>query len=150
MNLKTTFIGLELKSPVIAGSCGLTADIDKLQEIANQGAGAVILKSLFEEQINREAAECISGDSYPEEADYIQNYVRAHTVQHYIDLVKQAKAKLDIPVIASVNCLRDGEWLALLPIGTSWCGRFRIEIFLFCRLMNLWRVRKLKICILIL
>ena len=112
MNLKTTFIGLELKSPVIAGSCGLTADIDKLQEIANQVAGAVILKSLFEEQINREAAECISGDSYPEEADYIQNYVRAHTVQHYIDLVKQAKAKLDIPVIASVNCLRDGEWIS--------------------------------------
>lgn len=110
MNLKTKFAGLELKSPVIAGSCGLTADLNKIQEIAGHGAGAIVLKSVFEEQINREVARCID-DSYPEEADYIQNYVRAHTIQNYIDLVKSVKACLDIPVIASINCLRDGEWI---------------------------------------
>lgn len=111
-NLTTKFIGLELKSPIIVGSCGLTADLNKMQEMANNGAGAVILKSIFEEQINREASNCITDDSYPEEADYIQNYVRAHAVQQHIDLVKAAKAKVEIPVIASINCLRDGEWVS--------------------------------------
>lgn len=110
MDLKTNFLGLELSSPVIAGSCGLTADLDKMQEMARQGAGAVVLKSVFEEQINREASLCID-DSYPEETDYIQNYVRAHTIQKHIDLVKAAKSKLHIPVIASISCLRDGEWM---------------------------------------
>lgn len=110
-NLKTKFIGLELKSPIIAGSCGLTADVNKIQEMANNGVGAVILKSVFEEQINMEASQCI-GDSYPEEADYIQNYVRANAIQQYIDLIKAAKSKVDIPVIASINCLRDGEWIS--------------------------------------
>lgn len=111
-NLKTKFIGLEMKSPIIAGSCGLTADINKLEEMANNGVGAVILKSIFEEQINLEASSCILNEGYPEEADYIQNYVRANTIQQYIDLVKRAKTKLDIPVIASINCLKDGEWIS--------------------------------------
>jgi len=111
-NLKTKFIGLELNSPIIAGSCGLTADINKLQEMANSGVGAIILKSIFEEQINMEVSKYIGDDSYPEESDYMQNYIRANTVQHYIDLVKQAKATLDIPVIASINCLKDGEWIS--------------------------------------
>ena len=62
-NLTTKFIGLELKSPIIVGSCGLTADLNKMQEMANNGAGAVILKSIFEEQINREASNCITDDS---------------------------------------------------------------------------------------
>lgn len=110
-NLKTKFIGLELKSPIIAASSGLTADVNKLQQMANNGIGAVILKSIFEEQINQEASLCIGNEGYPEEADYIQNYVRANTIQQHIDLVKQAKAKLDIPVIASISCLKDGEWI---------------------------------------
>lgn len=111
-NLNTKFIGLELKSPIIAGSCGLTSDIHKLQEIASYGAGAVILKSVFEEQINMETSKVLGDNSYPEEADYIQNYIRANTIQHYIDLIKLAKSKLNIPVIASINCLRDGEWIS--------------------------------------
>lgn len=110
-NIKTKFIGLELNSPVIAGSCGLTADINKLQDMANNGAGAVVLKSIFEEQINAEVSQAIGDTSYPEEADYIQNYIRANTIQQYIDLIKLAKSQLDIPVIASINCLRDGEWI---------------------------------------
>ena len=52
VNLKTKFIGLELKSPIIAGSCGLTSEVSKIAEIALSGAGAIVLKSIFEEQIN--------------------------------------------------------------------------------------------------
>lgn len=111
-DLKTRFIGLELKSPVIVGSCGLTSEIKKLQEMENCGVGAVILKSIFEEQINMEVSKSMNESTYPEESDYIQNYIRANTVQQYIDLVKLAKAQLNIPVIASINCLRDGEWMS--------------------------------------
>lgn len=111
-NLKTRFIGLELQSPIIAGSCGLTADMKKLEEMAANGVGAVILKSVFEEQINAESSFHISDGSYPEEADYIQNYVRAHAIQQYIDLVKEAKSRLSVPVIGSISCLRDGEWIS--------------------------------------
>lgn len=111
-NLKTKFAGLELKSPVIAGSCGLTSEIKKLQELEVAGVGAVVLKSIFEEQINMEVSRSIGDNSYPEETDYIQNYIRANTVQEYIDLVKLAKEKLKIPVIASINCLSNGEWIS--------------------------------------
>ena len=65
-NLKTRFIGLELQSPIIAGSCGLTADIKKLEEMEANGVGAVILKSVFEEQINAESSSQISDSGYPE------------------------------------------------------------------------------------
>lgn len=111
-NLKTKFAGLELSSPIIAGSCGLTSDIKKLQEIEIAGAGAVVLKSIFEEQINMEVSRSVGDNSYPEETDYIQNYIRANTIQQYIDLVKLAKERLRIPVIASINCLRNGEWIS--------------------------------------
>ncbi|MEG2278255.1 MAG: dihydroorotate dehydrogenase-like protein [Odoribacter sp.] len=111
-NLKTTFVGLKLKSPIIAGSCGLTSDMNKLQEMEKNGVGAVILKSVFEEQINMETSNTLGDNSYPEEADYIQNYIRANTIQQYIDLVKLAKNKLNIPVIPSISCLKDGEWIS--------------------------------------
>lgn len=109
-DLKTKFIGLELKSPIIAGSCGLTSDVNKLVEMEGYGVGAVILKSVFEEQINMEAESNLGDGSYPEEADYIRNYVRGNALQKYIDLIVLAKERLTIPVIASINCLKDGEW----------------------------------------
>ena len=59
-----------------------------------------------------EASRSIGDNSYPEETDYIQNYIRANTVQQYIDLVKLAKERLKIPVIASINCLSNGEWIS--------------------------------------
>lgn len=111
VDLKMKFIGLEMPSPIIAGSCGLTSDIKKLEEMAANGVGAVILKSIFEEQIHREASEHITDNSYPEETDYIRHYIRANTIQQYIDLVKQAKERLSIPVIGSISCLQDGEWI---------------------------------------
>ncbi len=110
-NLKTRFIGLELQSPIIASSCGLTADLGKLEEMAANGVGAVILKSIFEEQINREASHSLGDGGYPEATDYIQHYIRANTIQQYIDFVKKAKEKLNIPVIGSISCLDDGEWI---------------------------------------
>lgn len=103
---------MTLKSPVIAGSCGLTADAGKLREIEKYGAGAVILKSVFEEQIRMDVQKMTGNSDSSEEGDYLRNYVRANTLQQYIGLVKDAKKNIGIPVIASVNCLADGEWVS--------------------------------------
>ncbi len=113
-NLETTYLGLKLKNPLVAASSGLTGSIDKITELANAGIGAVVLKSIFEEQINNEVTHMLGKESqntgYPEAEDYIKGYLRDNTIKKQIELVKLAKAKIDIPVIASVNCVSAEEW----------------------------------------
>ena len=115
-SLKTKYMGLELRSPIIAGSCGLTSDVNKMVEMEKAGVGAVVLKSIFEEQINEETSGVFKAgygmsDAYPEAEDYIKAYIRSNTIQKYVDLVRDAKSHLTIPVIASVNCFSGGEWV---------------------------------------
>ncbi len=115
-DLSTTYMGLDLRSPVIVGSSGLTRNIENLKEIERHGAGAVVLKSLFEEQIRFEIQKVFSYDevqtAYTEADDYIRNYARTHTVNEYLELIQQAKKELSIPVIASINCVSSKEWTA--------------------------------------
>ena len=113
-DLKTTYLGLELKNPLVAASSGLTSTVEKIQELAETGVGAVVLKSIFEEQINNEVTNMLSKDQhnmdYPEAEDYIKNYLRDNTVTKHLELVKKAKEAVDIPIIASVNCVSSQEW----------------------------------------
>ena len=113
-DLSTTYLGLKLRNPVIAGSSGLTRSIENLKEIEKNGAGAVVLKSLFEEQINYEAHKVLSHDdmqnAYSEAQDYIQNYAVSNKLDEYLDFVQQAKNNIEIPVIASINCVTASEW----------------------------------------
>ncbi|MFP4665092.1 MAG: dihydroorotate dehydrogenase-like protein [Bacteroidales bacterium] len=110
-NIATNFLGLELKSPVIASSSGLTQSIDNIKKIEENGAGAVILKSLFEEQINFEAGHMLSqSKAYPEAEDYIRNYAKHNSVDEYIKLIRNAKSEVDIPIIASINCVSANDW----------------------------------------
>ncbi|WP_292271184.1 dihydroorotate dehydrogenase-like protein [Butyricimonas sp.] len=115
--LKTKYMGLELRSPIIAASCGLTSDVEKMVEMEEAGVGAVVLKSIFEEQINQETSGVFNAgygmsDGYPEAEDYIKAYIRSNTIQKYVELVRNAKSRLSIPVIASVNCFSGGEWVS--------------------------------------
>jgi dihydroorotate dehydrogenase (fumarate) len=114
-NLETTYMGLKLKNPIIVGSSGLTNSVENVIEIAKEGAGAVVLKSLFEEQINQAANHTFDqgnfNNYYPEAQDYINNYSAENDVAIYLDLIKQCKAKVDIPIIASINCMDDNEWI---------------------------------------
>lgn len=110
-------MGLELRSPIIAASCGLTSNVEKMVEMEKVGVGAVVLKSIFEEQINQETTGVFNAgygmnDAYPEAEDYIKAYIRSNTIQKYVDLVRDAKSHLSIPVIASVNCFSGGEWIS--------------------------------------
>ncbi len=113
-DLSTTFMGLMLKNPIIVSSSKLTYDIDRLKQCEAAGAGAVVLKSLFEEQINVESDRMVGDlnfDAYADAYDYFQETSRDYYMNEYLDLVEQAKQNLSIPVIASVNCVSDGSWI---------------------------------------
>jgi dihydroorotate dehydrogenase (fumarate) len=113
-DLSTKYLGLDLKNPLIIGSCGLTNSVDKIKELADNGAGAVVLKSLFEEQIQAELSanlESYNAD-YPGATEYIREYTRGNEVDSYLKLIAETKKSVDIPVIASINCVSASEWVA--------------------------------------
>lgn len=107
---ETTYLGLPLKSPVIVGSCGLTTELENIKAFASAGAGAIVLKSLLEEQINTNILTLNTPDQHAEAYDYISHYVRDSSLQAYLNTIKQAKEATDVPIIASINCLSSTEW----------------------------------------
>jgi dihydroorotate dehydrogenase (fumarate) len=129
-DLSCKYLGLQLKNPVIVGSSGLTSSIENLKTIAKLGAGAVVLKSIFEEQIKYEANEFMNSDNpemeswkktfqgivsktefyYDEAFEYLTSYAKEHTLNQYLGLVSDAKKTIDIPVIASINCSTQYDW----------------------------------------
>lgn len=115
-DLSTTYLGLNLRNPVIVGSSGLTRNLDNLLTIEDKGAGAVVLKSLFEEQIRLDIRKVFSHEemqgAYTEADDYIRNYSRQQTISDYLTLIQNSKNRLSIPVIASINCVSSAEWPA--------------------------------------
>lgn len=114
VNLETTYMGLKLKNPLIVGSSGLTNSVENIIEIEKNGAAAVVLKSLFEEQINFAVHKTYMQDElqnmYPEADDYIRNYTRENDVGKYLELIQKAKEAVQIPIIASINCISNNEW----------------------------------------
>jgi len=112
--LKTTYAGLSIENPIIAASSGLTGSIESIKKIVDHKPGAIVLKSLFEEQIvvDAQAGVQINEYDYPESADYIRNYTRSHSISKYLEMVESAKKLSDIPVIASINCVSGSEWTA--------------------------------------
>lgn len=110
INLETKYLGLKLRNPLIVSSCGLTNSPDKIKKIEENGAGAVVLKSIFEEQIRFEAKKLLSYNDYPEAADYIENYSKNNSIEEYLKLIEESKKQVKIPVIASVNCVTADEW----------------------------------------
>jgi len=112
--LETTYLGLKLKNPIVAASSGLTSSVEKIVELEKAGIGAIVLKSIFEEQINGEVTSMLSKDTqnsgYPEAEDYIKGYLRDNTIKKHIELIESAKKAVNIPVIASVNCVSPDEW----------------------------------------
>ncbi|WP_054032329.1 dihydroorotate dehydrogenase-like protein [Desulfatitalea tepidiphila] len=116
MDITTTYLGLRLASPLIVGSSGLTGSVDKIAAFARHGAGAVVLKSIFEEEIlfeyediMKEAqAEGVNLDQF----DYYDYHLKGKRIDKYIELIRSAKKTVDIPVIASINCIFSHEWTA--------------------------------------
>lgn len=115
METKTKYLGLEIDSPVVVGSCGLTNDINNLQKIEEAGAGAVIIKSVFEEQIiydiKRNLSMMAPTDNYGMSYEYVASHVSDDSLGKHFDLIKEAKKRLHIPIVGSINCYSFENWM---------------------------------------
>lgn len=114
-NLTTKYLGLTLKNPIVAGSSGLTHSIEDLQALENKGVGAIVLKSIFEEEIVAEMKKAQAEISrpqtmYPEIYDFFDLGEMQDSVSSYISLITEAKKRLTVPIIASVNCVSADDW----------------------------------------
>lgn len=113
MDLSTSYMGLKMKNPIIIGSSGLTDKVDSIKKLEDNNAGAVVLKSLFEEQIKAEISKAskTEGNAYPEAYEYIEEYTKNKAITDYLNLIEGSKKSVDIPVIASINCVTSDEWI---------------------------------------
>ena len=141
MDTRVKYLGLDLESPIIVGSCGLAADVDSLCKMQEAGAGAVVLKSIFEEQIiydiKRNTHIYAPVSNYGESYTYVSQHSDPDTLQRHFDLIRQAKQRLSIPVIGSIDCYSYENWvtyarqfqdagcdalelnIAIIPVDTS-------------------------------
>jgi dihydroorotate dehydrogenase (fumarate) len=112
-DLTTRYMGLELTNPLVVASCSLTKSVDGVAKCADAGAGAVVLKSLFEEQIQAETAqmdEHLWLYGHTEAFEYVSKMAMPLGPRDYLKLIQGAKDKVSIPVIASLNCISPKWW----------------------------------------
>src|SRR6056297_1454470 len=111
MNTETSYLGIKLRNPVIVSSSGLSNSVEKIKQLEENGAGAIVLKSLFEEQITYDAGTLAKGTDYPEAMDYVNYYIKNNSVENYLKLIRQAKEEVSIPIFASINCISSSRWV---------------------------------------
>ena len=99
IDLSTEFAGLRLKNPIVAASSGLTRNLKTIKDLEAAGVAAIVLKSLFEEQIEAEMSQMMSPMDYPEAADYINAYVQSNEISKHLDFLREVKREVAIPVI---------------------------------------------------
>lgn len=130
-NLQTNYLGLTLKNPVIVSSSGLTSTVESIQKLEANGAAAVVLKSLFEEQILQEAGSLSLHSDYPEAEDYLRGYVTSNSVEKYLNLISKAKDAVNIPIIASINCFSASKWIDFAAkIQEAGADALEVNVFL--------------------
>lgn len=116
-DLRTTYMGIELKSPIIAGACNLVTDIHNLRKLEEAGVGAIVYKSLFEEQVQLENLELSERMTEYEErnAEQITLFPSSHTVPEspddYLLNLKKAREAVSVPLFASLNAIKDEIWV---------------------------------------
>jgi dihydroorotate dehydrogenase (fumarate) len=112
-DLSTTYMGLKLPSPLVLASSSLSNRVENFQAAEASGAGAVVLRSLFEEQIEAANTELEEQVAKMSEAHLeARTYLPPQRVgpQEYLRLVERAKKSVRIPIIASLNCAAPGSW----------------------------------------
>ena len=131
-NLETSYMGLKLKNPIIVSSSGLTNSVEKIKLLEEKNAGAVVLKSLFEEQINFEAGDLLRYNDFPGAEDYILTYSKNNSVEEYLKLIREAKRAVSIPIIASINCVSAADWSQFAKrVEEAGADAIELNIYLF-------------------
>lgn len=131
--MKTTYLGLKLPSPVIVSSSPYTSTVSTIEQCARNGAGAVVLKSIFEEQIIHQAAamEKLSDSAYGDAGFYLQRYLGDDYQARFLQLIRDARSAVEIPVIASINCVATSDaWIEYAAAMTE-AGAEALELNIF-------------------
>jgi len=115
VSLKTKYMGLELKNPIIVGANNMLKDMEKIKKIEQSGAAAIVYKSLFEEEIQLESLQLKGSlEEYDnrnaEMIDIFPNMQHAGPAEHLFNL-KEIKKAVNIPVIASLNAVNKETWV---------------------------------------
>ncbi len=116
MNLATTYMGLALRNPLVASASPLSRTVDGVHRLADAGVGAVVLYSLFEEELDAEAERQswiadAGSESFAESLSYFPSAAGEEPgPRRYLSLIERASAAVDIPVIASLNGVTPGGW----------------------------------------
>ncbi len=113
-DLRTYLMGLQLQNPIMIGASGLTSMPDGVEKAAHSGVGAIVLKSLFEEQILAVLGQEMAGldlNSHPDAEAFISRTAWEDSTDKYLKLISESKRKVDtVPIIASINCVGQGRW----------------------------------------
>lgn len=117
MDLSTSYLGLKLKNPLVPSASPLSRTIDGVKRMEDAGAAAIVMYSLFEEQIHHEAAELdhylsYGTQSFAEALSYFPEHGEYNLgPDEYIEHIRKAKASVDIPIIGSLNGISTGGWI---------------------------------------
>jgi len=116
MDLRTNYLGFTLQNPIIVGSCGYTYSVKDVKSLVENGAAAIVLKSIFEEEILWEMESNLAQMQrpmtiYPEIYDFFDLETIEDSVTKYLNLISECKKEVDVPIIASVNCISSHEWV---------------------------------------
>jgi dihydroorotate dehydrogenase (fumarate) len=117
VDLRTSYLGLELRNPIVIAACPTTGSVESLRQLEQYGAAAAVLPSLFAEQIEYEEQEVaglyeFQSDSYAESTSYFPQMAHWRTgPEPYLELVREAKRAVSIPIIASLNGTCLGSWI---------------------------------------
>ncbi len=117
MKIYSTYMGMKLSSPIVVSACPLSEQTDNIVKMEDNGAGAVVLFSLFEEQIRKEEARLKfvmtkTTNSFPEALDYFPDLEDFNVgTEEYLENIRRAKERVDIPVIGSLNGITNEGWI---------------------------------------
>lgn len=131
--MKTKYLGLDLESPVVVSSSPYTANRTNIERCVENGAGAVVLKSIFEEQILRHAAALDHASLHQgmgDSGEYLTRYLGEAYKGEFLQLIADAR-RSGVPVIASINCIADGEGWADFAASMAEAGASALELNIF-------------------
>jgi len=115
-NLKASYLGLELKNPLVVSSNPLTDSVTSVARLEAAGAAAVVMRSIFEEQINADVAEMVEsleGDTSMAALEYLRADLPGQLgPEKYVEKLKAMRAAVKIPIIASINCVKAANWVS--------------------------------------
>src|SRR5215207_5777068 len=135
MNLATTYLGMRLPHPLVVGAGPLTDDLDTARELEDEGAAAVVLRSMFEEEIKGEQMEAffnaeMHSESSAEATSYEPDPESAFGPEEYLEHLRRVKEAVGVPVLASLNGCSAGGWTSYARLLEQ-AGADALELHLY-------------------